>query len=475
MPRILITIFISTLLLLLTGHTAQAQEVYSVPIDMVGSVYTLTVTVGKDGISVESNSPIIRVGEITTIQSAEALAEQQTLDEQKAQAVTIAYDDLFRNNEDHVGKTVRYVGEILQVQENFCLFCEHPSYTLRVAVTKGDFDLWDDPIWVDYEGDERFLEADIVTVWGTVEGLKSYRAVLGNQITVPQLTAIDIQLGEVANPQPATPATSAADSTAEGTGSDIPATAGDSPTANRNANLRAGPGTTYTVVGNTRAGDALAIVARNADGTWLQLEDGAWIAAFLVDNGPRVADLPLAADIPEQPTPAPTTQAAATPQPTPAPATNTPVSNAPAASSNLLVIGQETEANGWRFKVSEIHKRKAVYFYDNSRVAMGNYLVVIIDATNLQSGTDYFARNLDPEVTDTAGTVFRVDGAASGYAQWQYGGISSVYTDVNPGNFVRIALAVDLPEATGAVMLRTDSGHRFDLGNFSALSVEDGQ
>lgn len=475
MPRIIITILIPTLLLLATPQLAQAQEIYTVPIDMVGTVYTLTVTVEDDGISVESDTPIIRIGEIKAVQSPETLAAQQTLDEQKAQSVTIAYDDLFRNNEKHIGKIVRYVGEVLQVQENFCLFCENPGYTLRVAVTKGDFDLWDDPIWVDYFGDERFLEDDIVTIWGTVEGLKSYQAVLGNQITVPQLTAIDIQLGEVANPQPATPATSAADSTAEDTGSDIPAMVGDSPTANRNANLRAGPGTTYAVVGSIRTGDALVLVARNADGSWLQLASGEWIAAFLVANSPRVADLPLADDIPEQPTPAPTTQAAATPQPTTATTTGAPANNTAPASSNRLTIGEEIEANGWRFKVSEIHKRKAVYFYDNSRVAMGNYLVVVIDATNLQSGTDYFARNLDPEVTDAAGTVFRVDGSASGYAQWQYGGISSVYTDVNPGNFVRIALAVDLPETTGAVLLRTDSGHRIDLGDFSALQVEDGQ
>lgn len=53
----------------------------------------------------------------------------------------------------------------------------------------------------------------------------------------------------------------------------------------RAANLRAGPGTTYAIVGTVRAGETLAIQGRNANGTWLQVGDGAWIAAFLVNQG----------------------------------------------------------------------------------------------------------------------------------------------------------------------------------------------
>lgn len=465
MFRTFITILLTTLLILLTTtHTAHAQDAYTVPLTIAGATYTLTVTVEDDGIAVEAASPDVTVSEITAVQTTDELTEQQSLEEQKAQAVTIAYDDLFRNNEEHVGKTVRYVGQVLQVQENLCFFCENPGYTLRVAVTEGSFGIWDDPIWVDYAGDERFLEEDIITIWGTVEGLQNYQAVLGNQVTIPHIKALEIQLGELANPQPVAPAANT-DAGADDGASDTPTATTDSPVANRNANLRAGPGTDYAVVGSTQPGNALEIVARNADGSWLQLAGGQWIAAFLVDNGPSAADLPLAADIPTPPTPAPQSDAPAQPA--------TPATNAPAP--GLLTVGQETEANGWRFKVSELHKRKAVYFYSNSRVAMGYYLVVIIDATNLQSGTDYFARNLDPEVIDAAGKVFSSSGAASSYAQWQYGGISSEYTDVNPGNFVRIAIALDLPENTGQVRLRTKAGVTIDLGDFAALAVEDRQ
>lgn len=50
----------------------------------------------------------------------------------------------------------------------------------------------------------------------------------------------------------------------------------------RNANLRAGPGTTFAVVGRARTGDKFTVVGQNAAGDWLELADGKWIAAFLV-------------------------------------------------------------------------------------------------------------------------------------------------------------------------------------------------
>ncbi len=66
----------------------------------------------------------------------------------------------------------------------------------------------------------------------------------------------------------------------------------------RSANLRAGPATTYPVVGGATAGQEIEIVATNAAATWLQLENGRWIAAFLVDltgdNVPAPAPTPTA-------------------------------------------------------------------------------------------------------------------------------------------------------------------------------------
>lgn len=53
-------------------------------------------------------------------------------------------------------------------------------------------------------------------------------------------------------------------------------------TVTRNANLRAGPGTTYAVRGSARAGSPVRIVDTTAAGDWYELDSGQWIAAFLV-------------------------------------------------------------------------------------------------------------------------------------------------------------------------------------------------
>lgn len=81
----------------------------------------------------------------------------------------------------------------------------------------------------------------------------------------------------------------------------------------RNANLRRGPGTNYAVVGGVGSNEALEITAQNGDGTWLQLRDGSWIAAFLVDQPlrplPTVAPSVIAALPTAVPTATPTAEA----------------------------------------------------------------------------------------------------------------------------------------------------------------------
>ena len=52
---------------------------------------------------------------------------------------------------------------------------------------------------------------------------------------------------------------------------------------NTNSRLRAGPGTNFDIVGRVPQGGAVTVVGQNADGTWLQLEVGSWIAEFLVE------------------------------------------------------------------------------------------------------------------------------------------------------------------------------------------------
>lgn len=69
-----------------------------------------------------------------------------------------------------------------------------------------------------------------------------------------------------------------------------------SPTVNRSANLRAGPGIQFPVTGSKLAGDEVSPISVSRDRNWLLLDDENWIAAFLVENVP---DLPVTTSIVE--------------------------------------------------------------------------------------------------------------------------------------------------------------------------------
>jgi len=71
------------------------------------------------------------------------------------------------------------------------------------------------------------------------------------------------------------------------------------PRAKEYAILRRGPGTIYDRVGVAVPGAPLRVTAQNQAGDWYQLENGAWVAAFLLDRKP--GELPIAANIPPRP------------------------------------------------------------------------------------------------------------------------------------------------------------------------------
>jgi hypothetical protein len=92
-------------------------------------------------------------------------------------------------------------------------------------------------------------------------------------------------------------------------------------------NVRSGPGTSYSRVGQLKAGQSYEIVGKNDTGDWWQFSyngDAAWVAAQMVQaNGTDAVE--VAANIPALPTavrqkPQPTRKPAAPPPPPPAPA-----------------------------------------------------------------------------------------------------------------------------------------------------------
>lgn len=109
----------------------------------------------------------------------------------KADAVEIDYRELFRNVEQHIGKTIKFSGEIIQNSEQTVLFGD--SYRVFRIRLDGDAS---DVIWSEYHGEERFLEDDAVTIWGKVEGIKSYTTVMNAKVEIPSVTIQLIELDE---------------------------------------------------------------------------------------------------------------------------------------------------------------------------------------------------------------------------------------------------------------------------------------
>jgi len=99
----------------------------------------------------------------------------------------ISYDSLARSTEQYVGAVVEYSGKVIQVIEQ-----SPQSYTLRVNITKGEYEIWKDTVLVRYKG-PRLLEDDIVHFWGRVKGRRTYTTVLGAAVTLPEIEAVALE------------------------------------------------------------------------------------------------------------------------------------------------------------------------------------------------------------------------------------------------------------------------------------------
>jgi len=114
-----------------------------------------------------------------------------SIEEIKNRAIEdLSYDELLRNNEKYVGEIVYYRGEINQVVEGW-----GGNYILRIFVTKEEYGLWNDDIYVNYKG-KRVLENDIVDFWGKVKGVKKYTTVLGASRSIPEIDALHLEVVE---------------------------------------------------------------------------------------------------------------------------------------------------------------------------------------------------------------------------------------------------------------------------------------
>ena len=102
------------------------------------------------------------------------------------------YKDIARNPDNYKGAQAKFTGQVKQVSEGYL-----NNVTLRVGVSCTKYQYIEgydcpDIIYVTYtysDGESRILEDDMITMYGSIKGLKSYTSILGAKITIPELEA----------------------------------------------------------------------------------------------------------------------------------------------------------------------------------------------------------------------------------------------------------------------------------------------
>lgn len=106
----------------------------------------------------------------------------------KESCQTYTFEQIARNPDNFKGTNVKLIGEVIQVMS------DSYSTNLRVNITKtGTYSTYyTDTIYVVYcpkAGEDKILEDDIITIYGTSQGDCSYTTVLGSTVTLPNIKA----------------------------------------------------------------------------------------------------------------------------------------------------------------------------------------------------------------------------------------------------------------------------------------------
>ena len=139
----------------------------------------------------ETNNSSTNTTTSNKTESNENTSEVLTYEEEILTYSEIDFETLSRNPNEHKGKKFKFTGEVIQVQE--------PSFDntveLRINITKETYEYidsvtWKDTIYATVEippDSDRILENDIITIYGTCDGLYSYTSVLGAKISLPKI------------------------------------------------------------------------------------------------------------------------------------------------------------------------------------------------------------------------------------------------------------------------------------------------
>lgn len=109
----------------------------------------------------------------------------------KASCKKLTFEELARNPEKVKGTKVKLTGEVVQVSENYI------SIGMRVNITENEYGWYEDTVYIIYypeDGEDKILEDDIITIYGTAEGEYSYTSVMGAYITIPKILAEYVEI-----------------------------------------------------------------------------------------------------------------------------------------------------------------------------------------------------------------------------------------------------------------------------------------
>lgn len=136
------------------------------------------------------------IAESKAKEEEESIATEQAEQEAREKAgydTGISYIQLARNPDNYKGQKVKFEGEVLQVME------VGKENQIRLAVHKNQYGEYgpDEVLYCGYDPSiisYRLLERDIITIYGTANGLFSYEAVSGATITLPAVWIDKIEL-----------------------------------------------------------------------------------------------------------------------------------------------------------------------------------------------------------------------------------------------------------------------------------------
>lgn len=138
-----------------------------------------------------SGSPVVSDAEEAAAEPAQQESSELSYEEEIATYQPIDYATLARNPDNYKDQKFVMTGEVIQVQE--------PTFgktvQLRINVTKQTYEYIDSVTWTDTiyatvqipDGGNRILDGDIITFYGTCDGLYTYTSVLGSSISLPKI------------------------------------------------------------------------------------------------------------------------------------------------------------------------------------------------------------------------------------------------------------------------------------------------